>query len=221
MFRQDRGWECRTEQAFTGIMLAPVASTLRPRYLKRLVVAMLMPMARAIAGAEGMRRAWAHARLQAQLSGGIDPSIVVLGVLEIRGTRRIALGADLLLYPRVYLETQETGSISVADRVVLSTGVYIVAFAGISIGAGSMIGEYTSLHDSNHRVTAYAWIRDSGHIAKPITIGENVWIGRGVCVLPGVTIGDHAVVGSNAVVTRDVPACACVAGVPAAPLARV
>jgi acetyltransferase-like isoleucine patch superfamily enzyme len=46
-------------------------------------------------------------------------------------------------------------------------------------------------------------------------VGNNVWIGYGACVLRGVTIGDNAVVGTNAVVTRDVPANAVVAGVPA------
>jgi acetyltransferase-like isoleucine patch superfamily enzyme len=218
MFRQDWGWERRLEQALTRVMSAPAASAPRPRYLKRLVVAMLMPMARAIAGAEGMRRAWAHARLRSQLSTGIDRSIVVLGPPEIRGTGQITLGRDLMLYGDLYLETQAGGSISIGDRVVMSRGVHIVSFAQITIGDGSMIGEYASLRDANHRVVKSSLIRDTGHIARAITVGRNVWIGRGVCVLPGVTIGDNAVVGANAVVTRDVRASARVAGVPAIPL---
>jgi phosphonate metabolism protein (transferase hexapeptide repeat family) len=50
---------------------------------------------------------------------------------------------------------------------------------------------------------------------KRVTIGNDVWIGHGAVILPGVAIGNGAVVGANAVVTRDVPAFAVVAGVPA------
>ena len=42
--------------------------------------------------------------------------------------------------------------------------------------------------------------------ARPITVGNNVWIGANVCVLPGVTIGDNCVIGAGSVVNRDIPA---------------
>ena len=42
--------------------------------------------------------------------------------------------------------------------------------------------------------------------AKPITVGNNVWIGGNVVVVPGVTIGDNCVIGAGSVVTKDIPA---------------
>lgn len=49
--------------------------------------------------------------------------------------------------------------------------------------------------------------RNSGlEYARPITVGNNVWIGAQVCVLPGVTIGDNCVIGAGSVVNRDIPA---------------
>lgn len=51
--------------------------------------------------------------------------------------------------------------------------------------------------------------------SRPVSIGNDVWIGHGAVVLAGRTIGDGAVVAAGAVVTKDVPAYAVVAGVPA------
>jgi acetyltransferase-like isoleucine patch superfamily enzyme len=148
----------------------------------------------------------------------VDTSVVVLGPPEVRGTGEIYLGRNLLLYPDLYLETQPGASIKIADDVVISRGVHIVAYSGITIGAGSMIGEYTSIRDANHLRNANGTLRDGAHSAASIVIGAQVWIGRGVTILPGVNIGANATVGANAVVTRDVAPGTTVVGVPAVPL---
>jgi acetyltransferase-like isoleucine patch superfamily enzyme len=175
----------------------------------------LMPIARA-AQAVGPRwvRLWAYTRLAAGLGEAPHPSVVVQGPVALHGTRRVTLGQRLYIYPGQVWETREAGQIHLGDGVVLSQGVHLVAYAGLRIGAGSMVGEYASLRDANHRRGRGA-LRDSGHDAAPIVIGRGVWIGRGAAVLAGVTIGDGAVVAANAVVTRDVPAGALVGGVPA------
>lgn len=50
--------------------------------------------------------------------------------------------------------------------------------------------------------------------ARPITVGNNVWIGAGVTVLPGVTIGDNVTIGAGSLVNRDIPADSVAVGVP-------
>lgn len=49
----------------------------------------------------------------------------------------------------------------------------------------------------------------------PPTIGNDVWIGAQAIVLQGVNVGHGAIIAAGAVVTKDVPAYAIVAGVPA------
>ncbi len=41
--------------------------------------------------------------------------------------------------------------------------------------------------------------------AKPIEVGNNVWIGGNVVVLPGVRIGDNCIIGAGSIVTKDIP----------------
>ena len=176
-------------------------------------------MLRATAGVrESARRIFSFASLASALNLALPSSTVVLGRAHVYGTGRIRFGNDCLLYPDLHLETQDTAEITLSDGCVLSRGVHLVAMNGITIGAGTMIGEYSSVRDANHARAEGIAIRDAGHTAQRITIGRQVWIGRGVTVLGGVTIGDHATVGANAVVTKDVASGAVVVGVPARPI---
>jgi len=164
---------------------------------KRAVGAALAPVLRRCVPLAGQaRRLWSFARLKAQCPN-LHASVVVLGTPEIHGTLDIALGRGLYLYPELYLETRETGFIVIGDDVVISRGVHLVAYSGISIGDGAMIGEYASIRDANHRIDSESALRHAGHIAKPVSIGSNAWIGRGATVLPGVTIGACAALGRN------------------------
>ncbi|ALV45580.1 maltose acetyltransferase [Arthrobacter alpinus] len=76
--------------------------------------------------------------------------------------------------------------------------------APITIGADVMIGPNVQLLTPTHPLDSRLR-RDKLEAAKPITIGDNVWLGGGVIVLPGVTIGENTVVGAGSVVTRDLP----------------
>ncbi|EFL21076.1 CysE/LacA/LpxA/NodL family acetyltransferase [Streptomyces himastatinicus ATCC 53653] len=69
---------------------------------------------------------------------------------------------------------------------------------------------YTADHDLDPGRRSAMWER-----ARPITIGDDVWLGGGVIVLPGVTIGERTVVGAGSVVTKDLPADVIAAGNPA------
>ena len=58
-------------------------------------------------------------------------------------------------------------------------------------------------------------------IAKPITIGNNVWIGAGSTILAGVTIGDNTVIGAGSVVKKSIPGGVVAVGVPCKTLRKI
>lgn len=167
---------------------------------------------------EFFRRLRSYASLRAALVYPLPSTAVVLGRVSVFGTGRVRCGEGLLLYPDLHFETQHDAIIELGNSVVISRGVHLVAFVGLRIGDGTMIGEYTSIRDANHDRLAGVPIRDSGNTGRPIVIGSEVWVGRGVTILGGVHIGDGSTVGANAVVTHDVPPGVTVAGVPARPI---
>ena len=189
------------------------------RFIKRNLSPILSLFLRASSNLrEKAARLFNHALLSSRLTIPLGESVVVLGKSNVYGTGIIRVGNNVLLYPNLHLETQGSGSIEIGDNVVLSTNVHLVSMAKITIGHGSLIGEFTSIRDANHTRLPGQLIRNADHKATPITIGDEVWIGRGVTILEGTNIGDGATVGANAVVTRDVPAGMTVVGIPARPI---
>lgn len=63
--------------------------------------------------------------------------------------------------------------------------------------------------------------KDGVEVAKPITVGNNVWFGANVTVLAGVEIGDNAVIGAGSVVTKSIPANVVAVGVPCKPIREI
>jgi acetyltransferase-like isoleucine patch superfamily enzyme len=187
------------------------------RQLKR---GMVLALGKTVRLAESLRKLYAFSHLNAQIGGTLDSSVLVLGRADVHGTCNISVGSRSVLYRDLHLETRDGAKIVIGDEVLLARGVHVTAQAGITIGEGTMVGEYTSIRDSNHARVPGLSLRDSGHTAKPIAIGRNVWIGRCVAVLGGVSIGDEATIGANAVVTKDVAPGEIVVGIPAGPVKR-
>jgi maltose O-acetyltransferase len=102
----------------------------------------------------------------------------------------------------------------VGARTFINMGLTALDVAPIRIGADCQIGPHVQLLTPTHPVDPQPR-RDKLEAAKPITIGDNVWLGGGVIVCPGVTIGDNSVIGAGSVVTKDVPADVVAVGNPA------
>mgnify|MGYP002801850995 FL=1 len=100
------------------------------------------------------------------------------------------------------------------EEFLVNYNVTILDIAPVSIGDYVMIGPNTLITTVNHPISPKKRRRHLGQ-AKPVVIGNDVWIGGGCTILPGVTIGNNVVVAAGAVVTKDVPDNCIVGGVPA------
>ncbi len=119
----------------------------------------------------------------------------------------------------------ELGDYSYCDRYADLANAVVGKFANIAsfvrIGATDHPLDKATLHHFIYRSAKY-WddIEDDAdwfakRHARRATIGHDTWIGHAAQVKPEVTVGNGAVVASGAIVTKDVPAYAIVAGVPA------
>lgn len=105
-------------------------------------------------------------------------------------------------------------NIFVGDDFLANYNVTILDIREVRMGNNVWIGPNTLISTVNHPLTPSGRRRHLG-IAKPVVIGDDVWIGGNATIVPGVTIGNNVVVAAGAVVTKDVPDNSLVGGVPA------
>ena len=92
----------------------------------------------------------------------------------------------------------------IGEKTFINHNAYFMDGAPIKIGKNCFIGPNCGIYTANHPLCATE--RNQGlEKAKPVTIGDNVWIGADVTILSGVTIGANAVIGAKSLVTKDIP----------------
>ncbi|MCX5134562.1 MULTISPECIES: sugar O-acetyltransferase [unclassified Streptomyces] len=125
------------------------------------------------------------------------------------------VGEEVDLRPPLYVDYGS--NITIGARTFVNYHLTALDVAPIIIGDDCQLGPNVQLLTPTHPLEPQPR-RDKLEAARPITIGNNVWLGGGVIVCPGVTIGDNSVIGAGAVVTRDVPADVVAVGNPARPV---
>lgn len=83
----------------------------------------------------------------------------------------------------------------------------------ITIGDHVLLGPRVGIYTSNHAIDPAERVA-GGCYARPVKIGNRVWVGGGVQITQGVTIGNDSIIGAGSVVTRNIPAGVIAAGVP-------
>lgn len=95
--------------------------------------------------------------------------------------------------------------IEVGEDFYMNHNCVILDAAKVHFGAHVFIAPNCAFYTAEHPLNKEE--RNQGlEYARPIFVGNDVWIGGNVVVLPGVTIGDNCVIGAGSVVTKDIPA---------------
>ncbi len=105
-------------------------------------------------------------------------------------------------------------NIKVGKNVFMNFNCCILDVMEVKIGNNIMIGPNVQIYTATHPIdakTRASWLE----YAKPVNIGNDVWIGGGAIICPGVNIGNGAVIGAGSVVTKNVPDNVVFAGNPA------
>lgn len=104
-------------------------------------------------------------------------------------------------------------NISVGDFFYSNHNLIVTDGAKVTFGNNVFIAPNCCFTTAEHAIDPEQ--RKAGYeVAKPITVGNNVWIGAGVTILAGVTIGDNAVIGAGSVVSKSIPSNVVAVGVP-------
>ncbi|MFL5823878.1 MAG: acyltransferase [Solirubrobacteraceae bacterium] len=136
---------------------------------------------------------------------------------------RLAVGAQTLLEPGVWLTAPGSAQITIGSGTFLNLGVMVASQELVEIGDYCMFANGCFISDAAHRFddpdTPVPW---QGFTSKgPTRVADNVWCGANVVITSGVTVGERSVIGANSVVISDIPPFSLAAGVPARVLRQI
>ncbi len=136
-----------------------------------------------------LRRKFSHAGL-----------LIARGSITVTNRGGEIVTENCAFFPGVRLECLPGGHIFLGNGTYLNRCTEIISGAEVHIGRDCKIGWDVVIMDTDQHTFG-----DQPAIARPVWIGDRVWIGCRAIILKGVTIGDDAVIGAGAIVTKDVP----------------
>jgi maltose O-acetyltransferase len=123
-----------------------------------------------------------------------------------------SVGEEVWIEPPFFVDYG--AHVYIGDRTFVNVNCVFLDSAEIRIGTDGLIAPAVQLLTATHPLRASERILSAEEragrspfrtFARPITIGDRVWLGAGTIVMPGVTIGDDVTIGAGSLVTTDIP----------------
>ncbi len=163
-------------------------------------------------------------RIRRAVGSFLDPGVLLhpfrmlhyYGYTHVAPRRRLTLGADVRIAPNASFANAERIALGDQVQVGARTSLWAGRTSGwIRVGARTTFAPDCFVTAADYGLAPGIPITDQAMTERDVTIGADCWIGTRAVLTAGVTLGDGAVIGAGSVVTRDVPAGAIAAGVPA------
>ncbi len=123
---------------------------------------------------------------------------------------KLTVNGNFMVNEESYIWITHSGHL-ILEGGFMNEKATITCGSEIHIGKNVHIAREASIRDyDGHYIESPSY-----RTAKPVYIGDNVWIGYRALIMKGVTIGEGSIIAANAVVTKDVPPHCIVAGNPA------
>jgi len=130
--------------------------------------------------------------------------------LLLESNSKMIVNGDFSIYCNSYIRVVKEGELTLNGGFI-NENVQITCASKIKIGDRCAIARDVIIRDyDGHNI-----LEPDFKIAKPITIGNHVWIGSRATILKGVTIGNGAIIAAGAIVTKNIPDNCVAAGIPA------
>lgn len=156
-----------------------------------------------------------RARIRLRACDTIGPWTRLWGPVRVQNMGTITLGERVQLRAlpwAIELAALPGGRLEIGRGTFVNAGASLCAGELVRIGSRCQIGPRSMIVDTDFHVAGDALRRSR---PSPVVLDDLVWVGAAAMVLKGVHVGRGATIAAGSVVTKDVPAGAMVAGVPA------
>lgn len=102
-------------------------------------------------------------------------------------------------------------NISIGENTFINFNCVFLDDNKITIGKNSLIAPNVQIYTAIHPLKAHERIITDEQgtryltAAKPVSIGDSVWIGGNCVIMPDITIGNNVTIGAGSVVTKNIP----------------